>query len=77
MTDTHRELDAYCVVQGGGPSGRSSAIRTAIARALANYDPRLIESLAPYRLLTTDARRKERKKPGKKGARKSERWSRR
>jgi small subunit ribosomal protein S9 len=56
-------------VRGGGLSGQADAVRHGIARALLNYNPDLRTSLKHLGLLTRDARIKERKKYGQKGAR--------
>ncbi|MBM4319196.1 MAG: 30S ribosomal protein S9 [Deltaproteobacteria bacterium] len=54
---------------GGGPHGQAGAIRHGISRALQIYDPELRKVLKPLGLLTRDARVKERKKYGQRGAR--------
>jgi len=51
--------------------------RCAIARALVEFNPDYRPTLKPYGLLKRDPREKERKKPGKKKARKSPQWSKR
>lgn len=56
-------------VHGGGMSGQAGAIRHGIARALELWDPNLRPSLKRGGFLTRDARTKERKKYGQKGAR--------
>ena len=64
-------------VKGGGPQGQTIAIRHAISRALVleNEDRRPMLKEAGF--LTRDPRGKERKKPGKPGARKSFQFSKR
>jgi small subunit ribosomal protein S9 len=57
-------------VHGGGTAGQAGAIRMGIARALVTYDEKLRSSLRQGGYLTRDPRKKERKKPGRKGARK-------
>jgi small subunit ribosomal protein S9 len=62
-------FDMFITVKGGGDSGQAGAIRHGIARALQKYDPTLRPALKRAGLLTRDAREKERKKYGQKGAR--------
>ena len=62
-------FDMFITVKGGGDTGQAGAIRHGIARALQKYDPTLRPTLKRLGLLTRDAREKERKKYGQKGAR--------
>ncbi len=64
---THYDITAS--VRGGGPSGQAGAIRHGIARALCELDPNLRIPLKRGGFLTRDARKKERKKYGQRGAR--------
>ncbi len=61
------DVTARCT--GGGSSGQAGALRHGIARALESVDPELRPALKKRGLLTRDARKKERKKYGQKGAR--------
>jgi small subunit ribosomal protein S9 len=61
------DVTARCT--GGGSSGQAGALRHGIARALENMDAELRGPLKKKGLLTRDARKKERKKYGQKGAR--------
>ena len=61
--------DVVAKVHGGGVSGQADAVRHGIARALEKTDPTLRTPLKKKGLLTRDARKKERKKYGQKGAR--------
>ena len=61
------DVVAYC--KGGGSSGQAGALRHGIARALEKADPELRGPLKRKGFLTRDARKKERKKYGQKGAR--------
>ncbi len=61
--------DVIAKVHGGGSSGQADAVRHGIARALEKTDPTLRTALKKKGLLTRDARKKERKKYGQKGAR--------
>ena len=58
-------------VSGGGIAGQAGAVRLGIARALVAYDEKLKASLRKEGFLTRDPREKERKKFGRKGARRS------
>ena len=62
-------FDFYITVAGGGPSGQAGAVRHGISRALEQYDPSLRGVLKKAGFLTRDAREKERKKYGQRGAR--------
>lgn len=57
-------------VHGGGIAGQAGAVRLGIARALVNYDATLRVALRQAGYMTRDPREKERKKVGRKGARK-------
>lgn len=63
--------------KGGGKSGQLAAIQLALARALEKADQSYRKPLKKVKLLTRDARMKERKKPGLKKARKREQYSKR
>lgn len=65
------------VVSGGGVSGQAGAVQLGIARALVAANPELKSSLRKARVLTRDAREKERKKPGLKRARKAKQYTKR
>ncbi len=56
-------------VNGGGPEGQAGAVRHGVARALEKFDPTLRPNLKRGGFLTRDARKKERKKYGQRGAR--------
>ncbi|MEA3344787.1 MAG: 30S ribosomal protein S9 [Chloroflexota bacterium] len=77
VTDTERDFDISVLVKGGGFSGQAGAIRLGIARALIEADPNLRSTLHDNGYLTRDARMKERKKPGLKGARKAPQYTKR
>ncbi len=62
---------------GGGYSAQADAVRHGISRALVAFDEQFRAILKPYGLLTRDARSVERKKYGKKKARKSTQFSKR
>ncbi len=66
---TGAKYDVLANVYGGGPNSQAGAIRLGIARALVAADESLRITMRKHGLLTVDARVKERKKPGQKGAR--------
>ncbi|MDD3631134.1 MAG: 30S ribosomal protein S9 [Atribacterota bacterium] len=63
------DLDIKVAVSGGGISGQSGAIKHGISRALVEYDQSLRSILKKEKMLERDARMKERKKYGQRGAR--------
>ncbi len=65
------------LVKGSGISSQADAAKLGIARALVKYDETLRPTLKANGLLTRDARKVERKKPGLKKARRSPQWSKR
>ncbi|KAL2871296.1 mitochondrial 37S ribosomal protein uS9m [Aspergillus lucknowensis] len=70
-------LDKYNVwarVKGGGTTGQAEAITLALARALLVHEPALKPILRRAGVITVDPRRVERKKPGRKKARKMPTW---
>jgi len=71
------QFDAYITVAGGGPAGQAGAVRLGLARALADSSAELRLKLRQGGFLTRDARMKERKKYGQKGARKRFQWTKR
>ncbi len=62
---------------GGGYSAQADAVRHGITKALVAYDEQFRVILKPYGLLTRDARIVERKKPGRRKARRSPQFSKR
>jgi len=69
VSNTAGQVDLMVTVRGGGFSGQAGAIRHGIARALQLFNPELHIPLKRAGLLTRDARVKERKKYGQRGAR--------
>ena len=69
VTDVEEKFDIYINVRGGGLTGQAGAIRHGISRALVEYKKELRDRLKKEGLLTRDARIKERKKYGQRGAR--------
>jgi small subunit ribosomal protein S9 len=72
-----KDFDIFIRVRGGGVTGQAEAIRHGIARALVAFDENNKQLMRRYGLLTRDPRMVERKKYGKKKARKSPQWTKR
>ena len=70
-------VDVMIRVHGGGNTGQAGACMQGIARALMRYDSDLSDKLREKHFLTRDARMKERKKPGLRGARRGTQFSKR
>jgi small subunit ribosomal protein S9 len=77
LTNTLGKFDISASLSGGGLTGQAGAVRHALARALTSVDASLREVLKNSGCLTRDARMKERKKPGRPGARKRFQFSKR
>lgn len=71
------QWDINVNVAGGGLSGQAGAIRLGIARALVNVNEDYKPKLKKQKMLTRDARSKERKKPGLRKARRARQFSKR
>jgi len=71
------QWDVSARLSGGGTTGQAGALRHALARALAEYDPDWRTPLKQAGLLTRDARKVERKKYGLKKARRAPQFSKR
>lgn len=71
------DFDIVVNVKGGGLEGQAGAVKHALSRALANFNPELRPVLKKAGLLTRDARIKERKKYGLRGARRGCQYSKR
>lgn len=69
--------DVVCTVAGGGLSGQAGALRFGISRALVNFEPELRKALKAGGFLTRDSRTVERKKYGRRKARRSFQFSKR
>ena len=69
VTKTADRFDVRALCLGGGVTGQSGAVRLGIARALIVFDPALRPVLRRGGFLTRDPRAKERKKYGRKRAR--------
>ena len=77
LTELAATFDVITTVKGGGVSAQADAVKMGIARALVEFNPELRKLLKAEGLMTRDARQKERKKYGQKGARKRFQFSKR
>jgi small subunit ribosomal protein S9 len=71
------EFDVYATVKGGGLTGQAGAVKHGISKALQLYNPELRGALKAAGFLTRDSRVVERKKYGKRKARRSFQFSKR
>ena len=69
VADLAASFDVVTTVRSGGVAAQADAVKMGIARALLEFNPELRKTLKAEGLLTRDARVKERKKYGQKGAR--------
>ena len=76
-TELKNNFDIYIKVTGGGKSGQTGAVSLGIARALVQFNEELKPKLRSEELLTRDPRMVERKKYGRKKARKRFQFSKR
>jgi small subunit ribosomal protein S9 len=70
-------FDVVTTVSSGGAASQADAVKLGVARALVEFNPELRKLLKGEGLMTRDARQKERKKYGQKGARKRFQFSKR
>jgi len=75
--DVQNSFDLVVNVQGGGPKGQAEAIKMAISRVLCEVNPEYRPALKKEGLMTRDSRSVERKKFGKRKARRSFQFSKR
>ena len=71
------EYDVRCSVKGGGHTGQAGAMVHGISKALVMFDENFKSTLRTEKLTTRDSRAVERKKPGRKKARRSFQFSKR
>jgi len=76
-TNLTQKVDVIANVRGGGLAGQAGAVRHAISRALVEFDETLKSFLRRGDYLTRDPRMKERKKYGRRGARRRFQFSKR
>jgi len=77
ITETNDRFDVVATIHGGGVSSQAGALRHGISRALCDFNTELRTKLKKAGFLTRDARIKERKKYGQKGARRRFQFSKR
>jgi small subunit ribosomal protein S9 len=77
VTETIEKFDVLASLHGGGVSAQAGALRHGISRALCVFNTELRGKLKKAGFLTRDARIKERKKYGQKGARRRFQFSKR
>ena len=77
ITNRAGQYDVTCTVSGGGLSGQAGALRHGISRALTVFEPDLRNPLKKGGFMTRDSRVVERKKYGRKKARRSFQFSKR
>jgi small subunit ribosomal protein S9 len=77
VTELKGQYNIVANVKGGGLTGQAGAIQLGLARAIIGMDPELKQKLKDADLLTRDSRMVERKKYGRKKARKKFQFSKR
>ncbi|TFG47957.1 MAG: 30S ribosomal protein S9 [Anaerolineales bacterium] len=77
LPGSRSDYDISAIVKGGGVIGQADSVRLGLARAMMKMDPELRTELSHGGFLSRDAREKERKKPGLKGARKAPTYTKR
>ena len=77
LVERKSDFDIKCTVKGGGLSGQAGAIIHGISKALVIYDPNFKLILKKAKLTTRDSRTVERKKYGRRKARRSFQFSKR
>ena len=77
VAEAEGKFDVHVTVSGGGTTGQAGAIRHGITRALMAYDESLRKPLRDAGFVTRDAREVERKKVGRRKARRGTQYSKR
>ncbi len=77
LTKREKEYDVKCSVKGGGLTGQAGAIIHGLSRAIVLHEPELKTTLKKEKLTTRDSRVVERKKYGRRKARRSFQFSKR
>ena len=77
IINKENEFDVRCSVKGGGLSGQAGAIIHGLSRAIVQFEPELKPTLKKEKLTTRDSRSVERKKYGRRKARRSFQFSKR
>ena len=76
-TESAASFNVIATVAGGGVNGQADAVKLGVARALMEFNGELRKKLKSEGMISRDARGKERKKYGQKGARKRFQFSKR
>ena len=76
-TEMFGKIDVFVNVHGGGATGQAGAVMLGVARALKSANPQYDSALRAGGYLTRDSRMRERKKYGRRGARRSFQFSKR
>ena len=76
-TENRGKFDVFVNVKGGGMTGQAGAVRLGLARALVKIDDAMLSDLKANGHTTRDPRMKERKKYGRRGARRGYQWCKR
>jgi len=77
LLNSREKVDVHVSVGGGGATGQAGAISMGMARAMRKLDAAFEDPLRTSGLLTRDSRMKERKKYGRRGARRGFQFSKR
>lgn len=77
ISKQEQSVDIEAVTMGGGFSGQADALRHGISKALVEFDAAFRAVLKPFGLMTRDSRVVERKKYGRRKARRSRQFSKR
>ena len=77
LVKREKEFDVRCSVKGGGLTGQAGAIIHGLSRAIVLFEPELKTTLKKEKLTTRDSRAVERKKYGRRKARRSFQFSKR
>ncbi len=77
LVDSEKKFDIFVTAEGSGISSQAGAISLGIARALLKINPDYEAALRENKFLTRDSRQKERKKYGRRGARRGFQFSKR
>jgi len=77
LSKQETSVDIVATTLGGGFGGQADALRHGISKALVEFDPAIKAILKPEGMMTRDSRVVERKKPGRRKARRSRQFSKR
>lgn len=77
LLDCEKKFDIFVSTEGGGSASQAGAISLGLSRALRKINPDYEPALRENKLLTRDSRQKERKKYGRRGARRGFQFSKR